>query len=670
MSEHKYFHDWKFFNDGVDDLPEQVGDRLYGVDLVRDFRYLQGMVGKAMYELLNENTGLLKQGAIAVASWTTLNIEPHTGVIEFDVEVGNDDLPWIQPQTKMTRQIHVLVELPTIAGFDLAAAGATLNGATPNYLKLAYAETPIMTRSREYATGSFYYAQSKSYVLTCTAAAATAKELTIATVVGDGASFLTVTPVNSILPGIAKHTIIKSDNLDTRLYPLRRYLMSEGCTRLTLPEVASPGDAIVVIADATGWLLQPLAGSSIEYLKKYYTTKGVGIPPPSSSVTGCIQMLAGERLKMTYKGIGQSRIEPGVKIADPAALPAGTGNGCAFSEDGRYCAVTHSTTPFITIYKRTAGTDTFVKLDDPATIPGNTAYGPAFSRDGTYLGIGCLVPPYYIIYKRTAETDTFVKIADAAAMPAGAVLSCAFSPNGIFFAVAHSTSPYVTIYKRTAGTDTFVKLADPGTLPTGVGHGVSFSRNGSYLAVAHVTSPYVTIYRIIRDVFSKVADPGVLPTGTGNGCAFTPDGSGLAVAHNTSPYITIYRRAAGTDIFLKTTEPLTLPAADGNGCSFSEDGTYLSVAHTNSPYFTLYKADNDSYTKIANPGTLPTGNATGCSFSINMVYLAIAHATSPYVTIYKIVESVTNQWIIDVFSTRFNQAMGIGEDAGIKYRFK
>ena len=41
---------------------------------------------------------------------------------------------------------------------------------------------------------------------------------------------------------------------------------------------------------------------------------------------------------------------PGLKLANPAALPPGTGIGAAFSPDGTYLSVAHTSSPYVTIY--------------------------------------------------------------------------------------------------------------------------------------------------------------------------------------------------------------------------------------------------------------------------------------------------------------------------------
>ena len=159
-------------------------------------------------------------------------------------------------------------------------------------------------------------------------------------------------------------------------------------------------------------------------------------------------------------------MENPTKLADPSTLPAGDGSGAAFSPDGTYLAVANSTSPFITIYKRSG--DTFVKLDNPSTLPTGNGKGTAFSPDGTYL------------------------------------------------AVSHSNSSRITIYKRSG--DTFTKLADPSALPTSIGNGTAFSPDGTYLAVAHSSSPFITIYKAPLKTFaSKIQNLAYLTDGASLG---------------------------------------------------------------------------------------------------------------------------------------------------------
>ena len=306
-------------------------------------------------------------------------------------------------------------------------------------------------------------------------------------------------------------------------------------------------------------------------------------------------------------------------------IPPGTGQGCAFSSDSIYLAVAHTTSPYITIYKRSG--DTFSKLPDPADLPTGDGRQCAFSSDNTYLAVAHSTSPRITIYKRSG--DTFSKLPDPADLPTGNGWDCAFSSDSIYLAVTHETSPRITIYKRSG--DTFSKLPDPADLPTGNGRGCSFSDNDTYLAVAHYNSPYITIYKRSGDTFSKLPDPGILPTGTSFGCAFSSDSIYLAVAHSTSPRITIYKRSG--DTFSKLPDPGILPTTTGVQCSFSSDSIYLAITHINSPYITIYKRSGDTFTKLADPLNVAlTSSSYGLALGID--FLIVGTLYTPFVSIY------------------------------------
>ena len=315
------------------------------------------------------------------------------------------------------------------------------------------------------------------------------------------------------------------------------------------------------------------------------------------------------------------------KLANPGTLPASTSNGCAYSADGVYLAVAHSTTPFITIYKRSG--DVFTKLDNPAELPAGIGRGCAFSADGVYLAVAHATTPFITIYKRSG--DTFIKLANPGTLPTGNGKGCAFSADGVYLAVVCEVSPYITIYKRSG--DVFNALGDPATIPTGIGWGCAFSADGVYLAVAHDTTPFITIYKRSGDTFTKLDDPSALPTGIGHGCAFSADNLYLSVTHSTTPFVTNYKRSG--DTFSIRTQPDTLPAGNAYGCAFSADGVYLAVAHNTIPFISIYIHSGETFTKFTNPGTLPAGDGRSCAFSVDGVSVAVAHYVTPFITNYK-----------------------------------
>ena len=299
-------------------------------------------------------------------------------------------------------------------------------------------------------------------------------------------------------------------------------------------------------------------------------------------------------------------------MTTPSVLPAGNGWSVAFSPDGTHMTVAHPTSPYITIYKRSG--DKFTKLANPSVLPTGTGFGVAFSPEGTHMAVAHDVSPYITIYKR--EGDVFTKLANPSVLPTRHGRGVAFSQDGTYMAVTHEVSPRVTIYKREG--DTFTKLADPSVLPAGNGWSVAFSPDGTHMTVTHEVSPYITIYKREGDVFTKLANPSVLPASTGNGVAFSPDGTHMTVTHSSSPRVTIYKRSG--DTFTKLADPSVLPASTGNGVAFSGDGAHMAVAHNTSPYVTIYKREGDVFTKLADPSVLPTSIGLGVAFWPSALY--------------------------------------------------
>ena len=90
------------------------------------------------------------------------------------------------------------------------------------------------------------------------------------------------------------------------------------------------------------------------------------------------------------------------KLALSPAIASGTATGCAFSPDGTLLAVTHASSPNITIYN----TSTWAKLANPSVLPPSTATGCAFSPDGTLLAVAHNGSPYITIYNTSTWTTT------------------------------------------------------------------------------------------------------------------------------------------------------------------------------------------------------------------------------------------------------------------------
>jgi WD40 repeat protein len=296
-----------------------------------------------------------------------------------------------------------------------------------------------------------------------------------------------------------------------------------------------------------------------------------------------------------YYNSGTNAAPVWTALTPPASTIGGSaaGTAVAFSPDGLllfYCAGTGSRGWAIS---GTGASTTFSAAIAELTFTGDiegTSTDCAFSADGTMLAVSHDTTPFVSIWTLTGSGASTVatELAAPGTIPTGAGNGVQFSHDGSFLAVAHTTTPFVTIYSI-SGT-TFTKLTNPGTLPAGNAVGVGFSRDGLWMAVAHVTTPFVTIYSIDSSTFTKVTNPSTLPASTGRGIAFSTDNQYLAVSHSTTPFVSIYKLVAG--VWTKQTDPSTLPDGTGHYVVFSPDNHLLVVAHDTSAFLTIYEAYN------------------------------------------------------------------------------
>ncbi len=310
------------------------------------------------------------------------------------------------------------------------------------------------------------------------------------------------------------------------------------------------------------------------------------------------------------------------KMAAPTAL-AGNGNATAWSDI--YLAVGHTTTPFLSFYKRVG--DALTKLADPT--PPSTLQSLGVAWNGDHLAVAHFGSPYLSFYKREGETLT--KLADPDFAPASTGRGVAW--NGDYLAVAHSTSPFLSFYKKTG--DALNKLTNPTAL---AGQGNSVAWNGDYLAVAHNTTPFISLYKKEGETLTKLSSP-TAPTGSGTGVSWS--GNYLAVSTGTAPYLAFYKLEG--DSLTKLADPTTV-GAFGNGVAWN--GDYLAV----SPFSTAlswYVREGDTLTKLANPTAL-AGSGAGPSWGGN--YLAVGHLTSPYLSLYKLVITDTTNPLVFTLS--------------------
>lgn len=232
----------------------------------------------------------------------------------------------------------------------------------------------------------------------------------------------------------------------------------------------------------------------------------------------------------------------GRRLANPATLPTGTANGIALSPAtnlSNYVAVAHATTPFFSVYPiNTPVTPLLdplpitigVKIANPATLPTGTGNGVVFNSSGDSIAVAHDTTPFVSAYPFTGVIG--VKYANPATLPTGNGKAVHFSPSGADLAVAHTTTPFISVYPFAAGFGT--KYTNPATLPTGNATGVAFSPDGSMLAVSHEVTPFFSVYSWSTAGFgAKLSNPATLPTGTGNAVAWSQINYDIPVAMQT-----------------------------------------------------------------------------------------------------------------------------------------
>lgn len=169
--------------------PTAVGDRYYAQDIFRDFHYNNDDSGRKVAYGFTGFPILLKDSNMTKGTnWDDLDIPIAKGIVEYEIDVPNSYAAL--PPTVTQEDIYVRIETSVETDFDIS--GATLDGVTTNYVKVTYNETDGSTRTRAKKAGTYVYEKAISYTITVTPAAPTSKDLVLGTVVGDGATFLTV----------------------------------------------------------------------------------------------------------------------------------------------------------------------------------------------------------------------------------------------------------------------------------------------------------------------------------------------------------------------------------------------------------------------------------------------------------------------------------------------
>lgn len=188
------------------------------------------------------------------------------------------------------------------------------------------------------------------------------------------------------------------------------------------------------------------------------------------------------------------------------------------SNDANLCMVYTNASPYIELatYNKSTYAVTSLGVSQPDNIPTGAANGCAFSPDGTYLSVTHSTTPFFSVYFRSGTTYT--KLANAASLPSSTGQQCSWSPDGSLLAVTHTSGPYISVYQKTGtgASATMTRLTQPATIPQNNGQGVAFSPAGGYLGVTNITSGYLTMYTYSGTTFTAITENDMLRNVSGS----------------------------------------------------------------------------------------------------------------------------------------------------------
>jgi len=213
----------------VSEVPEAVGDRYNGQDLIRDFWNQREYSGQISQDLLNTTSSIIisgltvSQGAGHTLSWTAGRVKAS-----FEVKTPTD---WTALPPAMTaHDIPIIIDIALAT--DQAIASADTGGVNVNYAKFSYNQSSTSTRQRAVAAGTYDSEIEPTYTFSCDTTPPTAYEVAFATFTSDGAT-LTFTNDeprwNKVKAVTTTYTV--------KLYD--KYISGSGTFAITMPTAAS-----------------------------------------------------------------------------------------------------------------------------------------------------------------------------------------------------------------------------------------------------------------------------------------------------------------------------------------------------------------------------------------------------------------------------------------------
>jgi len=318
-----------------------------------------------------------------------------------------------------------------------------------------------------------------------------------------------------------------------------------------------------------------------------------------------------------------------------------------------YVAVSHSTSPYISIYPWTSAAGFGSKISNPASLPAGNGQAVAFSPTGTEVVVGVDTSPYINAYP-WSKTGFGTKFSNPATLPSGDISAVAFNPTGtVLFLLSSYFGGTIYAYNwSSSGFGSLITSVNPGT----GANALAVSPDGNNVSAIGGSSPYLKTYPWTGSAFGS-AYSGGNPGASGRSVSFSPNNNAVAAGRGSSNGITTFLWTdvtgygtqytatgqndprlifdkTGNYIFYVSGSVNTAGAVPWNGSGYgaevsisagspvgsgkqvavSPNNNFVAFAGATSPYVAVYPWAGSSWGAIsANPSTLPTGTATGVS---------------------------------------------------------
>ena len=166
----------------------------------------------------------------------------------------------------------------------------------------------------------------------------------------------------------------------------------------------------------------------------------------------------------------------GTKFSQPSNFATtSTVYKCAFNHDGTAIAVSHRTSPFISVYAWSSSSGFGTRYANPSVLPASWGQnGINFSPDGTALVVN--VRNVGLTVYRWSSAGFGTQYSNLSPNPSTNMRDATFSPGSEAIIIPHDASPYVSAYKWDSTNGFGTKYADPSTTMTGtLGIDVAFN---------------------------------------------------------------------------------------------------------------------------------------------------------------------------------------------------